>query len=119
MKVECPRANTHPTGSASRWTATGEFNESRRGLRRAELRCEVCGYYWSSGLPEAIAAGENAASDPELQPAPALPPGVYVPQPSLPMQKTRGEDFVTPKQLAQAVQYSHLLDVKRRASGDE
>lgn len=118
MKVECPRTSSHRDGSRPRWIATGEFNTNGRGLRRAVLRCLVpgCGYYWSSGLPEAIAAGERLAADPET--APSEPCPVPVPQPTLPMSTTRGGDFVTPKQLAQSVHYNHVMDAKRRASGD-
>jgi hypothetical protein len=53
---------------ASVWHATGRFNTSRRGLRRAELVCDACGYGFSSARPEAIAAAEAI-----LQPEPARP----------------------------------------------
>lgn len=50
--VECPKC------FRARWHATGRFNVNRHGLKRAECVCEVCGYAFSSGRPEAIAAGE-------------------------------------------------------------
>jgi hypothetical protein len=51
------------------WKATGRFNENHRGLRRAEVQCETCGYVWSTGLPDAIEAGEAvAASLPREEP---------------------------------------------------
>lgn len=122
MKVECPRSNTHPSGAAPRWQATGEFNTNARGLRRAVLRClvERCGCFWSSALPDAIAAGQAAAADPENAAGEtALPAGVCVPQPSLPMPMTRGGDFVSAKQLTRSVQYqSFLARVRARAAGE-
>lgn len=75
--VECPKC------WKARWHATGRFNENRHGLRRAECICDSCGYAFSSGRPEAIAAGEAviAASGPEAE---WLPPLVQVPVPTLP-----------------------------------
>ncbi len=77
--VECPRC------FRARWHATGQFNVSRRNLRRAELVCDSCSYPFSSARPEAIAAGEAIIAERgEVQ---AEPPLVKVPQPSLPHSK--------------------------------
>jgi hypothetical protein len=43
----------------TKWKATGRFNQNRNGRPRAELICEACGYAFSSGKPDAIAAGEQ------------------------------------------------------------
>lgn len=53
---------------SSKWRATGRFNENRFGRRRAELICEACGYSFSSGKPDAIAAGEQAQAQGGYQP---------------------------------------------------
>ncbi len=54
--VECPRC------LKAIWHATGRFTHSRRGLRRAECRCEACLYIFNSARPEAIQAGEVVAA---------------------------------------------------------
>lgn len=46
----------------SKWKATGRFNTNRHGIRRAELICDMCGYAFSSGKPDAIQAGEAATA---------------------------------------------------------
>lgn len=40
--------------------ATGRFNESRFGARRAELRCRACGHLFSTGREEALALAHEA-----------------------------------------------------------
>lgn len=58
MEVHCHRCR------AQNYEGTGKFNASRfGGHRRAELKCRDCGYLWSSGLPDALEAGEAAAAN--------------------------------------------------------
>jgi hypothetical protein len=66
--VECPKC-----GKADRWHATGRFNENRYRRRRAELICNACAYAFSSGLPDAIAAGEATAITLPVAPPRDLP----------------------------------------------
>lgn len=115
MTVVCPHCVVRGRPGAS-WRATGLFNANRRGLRRAELRCldPACGRAFSSGQAAALLAGEAAAMDPELQPT-VLPLGTYVPQPTLPLERSRRPDFVHAGDLARAVR---MRDFKRRASGE-
>jgi hypothetical protein len=122
VKISCPRDYTHRPGADSRWTATGRFNVNRHGHRRAELRClsPGCNTFWSSTRQEALAAGEAIAADPEMAPGTnELPASVRVPQPTLPMQMTRGGDFVSAQQLARATQFERFLDSKRRTAGGD
>ena len=65
--LACPKA----TCAAAAWTATGVFSYSHRGVLRAQLRCDRCGYLFNSGRPEAIEAGKAAGGVvPERGPAP-------------------------------------------------
>jgi len=87
MTVECPKCH-----KAGRWHATGRFDRNRHQLRRAELICDVCRYAFSSGLPEAMAAGELVAAT--FGQAPAAPtPAIPQPLPLevLPVDPCEGE----------------------------
>ncbi len=100
--VECPRC------LKALWHATGRFTHSRRGLRRAECRCESCAYLFQSARPEAIQAGEVVAAglqQPEM--------GIVADLPNLHRQprreRVRGFTRVTVM--------AH--DYKKRAAGDD
>jgi hypothetical protein len=103
--VECPKCVLRST--ASRWHATGRFSTSRHGLRRAELVCGVCGYVFSSGRAEAIAAGEAVAAA-----APPPPPPAPTKQPTLPHAAVRQPSDLTP---VGAI----ARDFKKLQAGDE
>lgn len=106
--VECSRC------FRSRWHATGAFNQNRHGLRRAECVCECCGYAFSSGRPEAIAAALAVRGVVEKEPEAG---DLRVPQPTLPHSRRsdRPADFVTTGELARRA----IGDYKRRQSGSE
>lgn len=88
MTVACPKCH------GGTWFAIGTFNESRKGLRRALLRCTACGYAFASGQADALAAGEEAhAGD-----AVPMPPAASK-QPLLPRSGVR-QYFTTARQLA-------------------
>jgi hypothetical protein len=96
--VECPKC------WRSRWSATGRFNENRHGLKRAECVCASCGYVFSSGRPEAIAAGEAVSRAPVVE--------TPLQQPSLPHSKvTQPSGFTKVGTLAK--------DFKRRQAGED
>lgn len=67
----------------SKWKATGRFDFNRNGRRRALLICEACGYAFSSGKPDAIAAAE-AVADPDADMSAVIPqrslPHTRIPQ---------------------------------------
>lgn len=81
--TDCPKC------ARAKWHATGRFNVNRHGLRRAALVCDHCGYAFSSGRQDAIAAGEALGGVVEVEPdvrsiipAPTLP-GTRIRQPGL------------------------------------
>ncbi len=57
MTVSCPKCRRDDA-----YRATGAFTASPFVSRRAELVC-ACGHVWSSGLREALDAGEQAHRD--------------------------------------------------------
>lgn len=89
-------------------------------------RCGSCGRAIQAGAPmlelhfgivtrprcEPCAESIFGESAPDVIAEDALVP----PQPSLPMERHRGPDFVTPRQLARSVHYN---DYKRRQAGGE
>lgn len=104
MVVECFRCY------GVRWHATGRFIENSRGLQRAELVCDDCGYVFASALPAAMEAGSAERGECEL-PATA----VAVPAPTLPIAHVRRDHgFVSTKQLASQAR----ADYRRRQTGE-
>lgn len=118
MKVECPRCSLHPVlAKTAKWIATGTSND-KRGLRRAGLQCVQCGNFWSSGLPEAIAAMDVVRHERgDEPPAPPPPPPVPIPAPTLfgPQLGRTSQPMVSAKEIARSV----IADYKRRQGGNE
>lgn len=77
--TDCPKC------ARAKWHATGHFNVNRHGLRRAALVCDACGYAFSSGRQDAIAAGEALGGVVEVEPAVRS----VVPAPTLPGTRIR------------------------------
>lgn len=106
--VQCFRCH------AEKWHATGRFNTSRHGVRRAELVCDACGYRFSSGYPAAIEAAAAERGECEITPE---TPAVVVPQPTLPVEGAhvrRDQGFVSPRGWAQRL----AEDFKFKQAGD-
>jgi hypothetical protein len=99
VTVGCPRC---PAGTP--WRATGVFNAGLHVTRRAELVCDGCRRRFSSGLPEALEAGDAARAaqgsaigtvitDPDAD--------LFTPAPRLMTVAPRSQDTVTRAQLEQ------------------
>jgi len=108
MDVCCPRCP-----SPQPWRATGAFNAGLHQRRRAELYCETCGRTWSSGLPEAIAAGESAL---EAQGGDVWQPHEkqFTPAPRLVRAAPRSQDTVSRAELKQRANWNKVKFARRR-----
>ncbi len=103
MTVACPKCRRDDG-----YRATGAFTASPFVSRRAELVC-ACGYVWSSGLREALSAGEEACARQggqvwrPGQPSPA-------PQPDLPAARptARRQSVITPAQLQERLRRQRM-----------
>lgn len=106
----CPRC---PEGTPYR--ATGDVTPIILSKRRAEFVCEACGHIWSSGLPEAIALGEQvfrAQGNRVWRPgAPPLTP----PQPNLPgaAEPPARQDTVTANELKRYVHGNRMRRARK------
>jgi len=108
MEPTCHRCHS------PRYEATGVFNVNRFGMRRAEVRCQDCGYVWPCGLSGALAAGEVAAA---LLPPPH--PGIPQTFPEMIEERpiARKQDTVTTEDLER--RRRRKLDWKARAASQD